>query len=109
MIQINEKKWSIHDPDEIFSYKSEGFDISALKFGAAIHPREDMMQFRHNESNCIVDFGYYGCEIKLDGFYTVSVVDGNLEEGWHEPLERYESKDFLNGIANVQAMLTKYT
>ncbi len=110
MIQINENRWSVYDPDEILSYKFEGFDTNSLKFGAAIHPREDMMQFNHKESSCIVDFGYYGCEIKLNGVYTVYVVDGNLKEGaWDEPLERIESKDFLKGITTVQEMLNKYT
>ena len=109
MLQINEEKWNIYDPDKILSYKFEGFDTSALKFGADIHPREDMMQLTHKDSNCIIDFGYYGCEIKLDGFYAVHVIDGNLEEAWYHPLERHESKGFLQGVANVQNMLAKYT
>ncbi|WP_036182398.1 hypothetical protein [Marinobacterium lacunae] len=109
MLLVNEGKWIIYDPDKILGYKLEGFDTGELKFGADIHPREDMMQLTHKESNCIIDFGYYGCEIKLDGFYAVHVIDGNLEEAWYHPLERHESKDFLEGIANVQTMLDKYT
>ena len=109
MLQINKAKWEVYDPDNVLSYKIEGFDVSALKFGADIHPREDMMQLTHKDSNYIIDFGYYGCEIKLDGFYAVYVIDRNLEEAWYHPLERHESKEFLEGIANVQAMLAKYT
>jgi hypothetical protein len=109
MLQINDKKWKIYDPDNILSYELDGFDTSALKFGAGIHPREDMMQLTNIESNCIIDFGYYGCEIELDGFYVVHVIDGNLEEAWYHPLERHESKGFIEGIINVQAMLAKYT
>lgn len=109
MLQIDESKWDIYDPDKILGYQLKGFDRGVLGFGAAIHPREDMMQFTHKESRCIVDFGYYGCEVELDGFYVVRVVDGNLEEGWHQPLERLESKDFLEGIVHAQAMLEKYT
>ena len=108
MLQINDTKWEIYDPDNILSYNLEEFDTSALKFGGDIHPREDMMQFTHKKSNCIIDFGYYGCEIKLDGFYAVHVVDGNLEEAWYHPLERLESKGFIEGINNTQAMLAKY-
>lgn len=109
MFQIDKSKWKIYDPDKILSYKLEDFDASTLKFGGDIHPREDLMQFTHKESNCIVDFGYYGCEIKLGGFYAVHVIDGNLEEAWYHPLERHESKAFMEGIANVEAMLQKYT
>lgn len=109
MIEVNGNKWKIYDPDNILSYDFEGFDTSILKFGAAIHPREDMMQFTNINSNCIVDFGYYGCEVKLDGFYAVHVVDGNIEEAWHQPLERHQSKNFLEGINSVREMLEKYT
>lgn len=109
MIKIDKSKWQIYDPENILNYEADGFDTSVLKFGAAIHPREDLMQFTHKESNCIVDFGYYGCEIKLDGIYAVYVIDGNLEEAWNHPLERHESQDFLKGITDVQTMLAKYT
>ena len=109
MLQINNSKWEVCDPDNILSKKLKEFDVSALKFGADIHPREDMIQLTHKESNCIIDFGYYGCEIELDGFYAVHVIDGNLEEAWYHPLERHESKFFLEGITNVQCMLAKYT
>lgn len=109
MLQINEEKWNIYDPDKILSHKLEGFDTRALRFGANVHPREDMMQFIHKESNYIIDFGYYGCEIKLDGFYAVYVIDGNLEEAWCHPLEKHTSKSFLTSIAHVKNMLTKYT
>ena len=109
MLEIDSSRWKIYDPDNILSHELEGFDTSCLKFGADIHPREDMMQLTHKESNCIVDFGYYGCEVKLDGFYAVHVIDGNLEEAWFQPLERHESKEFVEGIVNVQTMLEKYT
>ena len=68
-----------------------------------------MILLTHKESNCIIDFGYYGCEIKLDGFYAVRVIDGNLEKAWYHQLEGHESKGFIEGISNVQAMLAKYT
>ncbi len=109
MFQIDKGKWKIYDPDNILGYKREGFDTSILKFGGDIHPREDLLQLTHNESNYIVDFGYYGCEVELDGFYAVHVIDGNLEEAWYPPLERHESKCFLEGISSIEAMLTKYT
>ncbi len=109
MLQINESKWGIYDPDNILSYKLEGFDTSVLKFGADIHPREDMMQLTHKESNCIIDFGYYGCKIEFDGFYAVHVINSDLEEAWYHPLELHESKSFLESISNVQTMLAKYT
>ena len=80
MFQVDKSKWKIYDPDEILSHEFEGFDTGVLKSEASIHPREDMMQLTHKESNRIVDFGYYGCEIKLDGFYAAHVVDGNLKE-----------------------------
>ncbi|SDU21136.1 hypothetical protein [Halopseudomonas salegens] len=109
MFQVDKSTWHIYDPDNILSSRREGFDTGILRFGGDIHPREDLMQFTHRLSNCIVDFGYYGCEINLDGFYAVSVVDGHMEEGWQSPMERLESRDFLAGITHVQAMLEKYT
>jgi len=109
VLQIDESKWNVCDPDNILSYEFERFDTRELKFGADIHPREDMLQLTHKKSNCIIDFGYYGCEVKLDGLYLVYVVDGNHQEGLCEPYDHLESKDFLGGIKNVGAMLYKYT
>ena len=109
MLHIDKSKWEIHDADNILRHKLEEFDLNILKFGGDIHPREDLMQLTHNETNFIIDFGYYGCEIKLDGLYIVYVIDGNREDAWVEPLERHESNSFLEGIKNVQTALDKNT
>ena len=107
VLHINETKWSISDPDNILSYKPEEDSDSTLRMG--IHPREDMLQLTHKESNCIIDFGYYDCETKLNGLYAVYVLDGNLVEAWDKPMELHESGDFMEGITHVQSMLDKYT
>lgn len=110
MIKIDKSKWSVYDPDNILRYDRANFDLSMLKFSGAIHPREDLLQFKHQSSGHIIDFGFYGCEVKLEGSWVVYVIDGNLEaEAWDEPLERIESEGFLDGIDNVQSMFNKYT
>ncbi len=109
MLQINHSKWEVNDPDKILSHELKGFNESEVKFGADIHPREDMLQITHKETGFIVDFGFYGCEVELNGFYVVHVIDGNLEEAWHHPLERHESSTFIEGIKNVQAVVAKLT
>lgn len=109
MFRIDESKWKIHDPDGILSYHFESFDVSDLKFGGVIHPREDMLSFTHKETSYIVDFGYYGCEVTMDGRFVVYVIDANLEDGWSNPIERHEENDFLEAILNLKAMYRKYS
>ncbi len=110
MIDINESIWSIYDPDNILNYDRLRFDLSILEFSGDIHPREDLLQFEHQDTSCIIDFGFYGNEITLEGVWVVCVIDGKLKEAaWQHPLERIESKSFLDGIDNVQLMIEKYT
>lgn len=109
MIQVDEKVWLIHDPDKVLTYDRKTFDTSIIKFLGDIHPREDLLSFENRAKNYIVDFGYYGCEVALDGNWVVYVIDGNIEEPWEHPVERHETKGFLEGINNVELMLKKYT
>ncbi len=109
MIQLDEKIWTIHDPDKILSYELEDFDVSIIKFCGDIHPREDLLSFENCNTKYVVDFGYYGCEVALDGSWVVYVINGNIEEPWGEPVERIDTNNFLEGIGNVQTMLSKYT
>ena len=91
-------------------YDRSSFDLSILKFSGDIHPREDLLQFKHQNTSHIIDFGFYGDEVKLEGVWVVYVIDGKLkEDAWEDPLERIESKNFLDGIKNVQSMFNKYT
>tara|TARA_R110000751_G_scaffold46081_2_gene104020 strand:- start:150 stop:449 length:300 start_codon:yes stop_codon:yes gene_type:complete len=99
----------VHDPDEVLTYDRENFDASILKFLGDIHPREDLLSFENKITNYIVDFGYYGCELALDGTWVVYVVNGNINEPWEQPVERHETDAFLEGIDNVDIMLQKYT
>ena len=109
MLKFDDSIWSVHDPDKVLSCDKPNSDESILKFLGDIHPREDLMNFENKHSKYIVDFGYYGCEVELDGSWVAYVIDGNIEDAWDEPVERYETKTFLDGIASVQAMLNKYT
>ena len=109
MIQVDKNIWSINDPDKVLSFDASDFDQSVLKFGGAIHPREDLLSFEHNSLNYLIDFGFYGSEITLDGSWVVYVIDTNHDEPWGEPVERIQSDRFLEGISYVQSMLTKYT
>lgn len=78
-------------------------------FSDEIHPREDLMGFENGVTKYIVDFAYYGCEVAFGGSWVVYVINGNIEEPCEQPVEHLETKGFLEGINNVQAMLNKYT
>lgn len=109
MLKVDKRKWEVHDPDKVLSYERDVFDINIINFFGEIGPREDLMAFTHKETNYIVDFGYYGSEVELDGYWIVYVIDTNMDEPWESPIERHDSKSFLDGIGNVHAMLEKYT
>lgn len=111
MIEFNSRIWNIRDPDGILNIDREIFEISELKFLGDFHPREDFLSFENIESKIIIDFGFYGCEVKLEGSWQVYVVDGKIEEGWHSPLERHEFAfgEFMQGIDCIKSLLAKYT
>jgi hypothetical protein len=111
MIEFNSKIWKVNDPDRILEVERGEFDAKKLKYLGNYHPREDFINFENIGSKIIVDFGYYGCEVKLDGFWQAYVVDGNLEEGWHSPLEchKFPFSEFKKGVDCVQSLLAKYT
>ena len=110
LIDINKSKWSVYDPDNILDYDRSNFDLSILKFSGDIRPREGLLQFEHQDTSHIIDFGFYGDEVKFEGVWVVYVINGMLkEDAWEHPLERIESKNFLDGIENVQLMFNKYT
>jgi hypothetical protein len=98
LIDVDKNKGDVHDPDKVLSYEREGFNTNNLEQLANIFPREDLMAFTHKETTFTIDFGYYGCEIELDGYWVVYVINGNIDEPWYSPIERHESKIFLEDI-----------
>lgn len=110
MIKFNSRIWNIRDPDGILNVDREKFEISEFKFLGDFHPREDFLSFENIESKIIIDLGFYGCEVKLEGSWQVYVVDGKLEEGWHSHLERHEFLfgEFMQSIDCVKSLLAKY-
>ena len=111
MIQFNVQNWKTHDPDGILRVDRDKFAIEYLKFLGDFHPREDFLSFENIDTKIIVDFGFYGNEVNLSGVWRIYVVDGNLEDGWHSPLEQHKFvfSDFFQGINCVQLLLVKYS
>lgn len=114
MIQFDQYIWVTHDPDGVLT---NNFDLHTLKNReevfkrGEIYPREDLMQFTHKASKICIDHGYYGCEVKLNGRWTVYVIDGNLEaDAWNTPLERHDFTfdNFIKSIECVQKLLNIY-
>ena len=67
MVRFDSSIWKTYDPDEILSLDASEFNKRVIGFSQKIHPRQDLLQFTHESTNIIIDFGYYGDEDSVDG------------------------------------------
>jgi len=109
LINFNNSIWSARDPDNILLTTPDSINENCFGFGKSIHPREDLLQFTNLNNEKIIDFGFYGDEIELNGKWIVFVVISGNPDAWYNPLERYEFKEFIDGVGKVQELLNKYT
>ena len=109
MLKFDKHLWEIYDPDKILSYNKDNFDLNALISLGKIYPREDLMFFKNIFTNKTIDFGYYGCEIQLDGIWIVYVVDENKKNAWDKPLEvhKFLFTQFYQSINCIQDIIEK--
>ena len=109
MFEIDVDIWRIYDPDGVLKLSFDATSSSLVDFLKGIHPREDLVQLVN--SNIIVDLGYYGSEIELDGKWVARVVDTNIEDPWDHPIEceSFAYSEFVPALKRIEMMVAKYT
>ena len=111
MISFNSKLWTAHDPDKLLSFNRDHVALTTANLLDHINPREDLIYFQHTESHIIIDYGYYGCEVELNGKWSIYVIDGNIEDAWENPIEKhtFPFHDFMLEIKYIENLILKYT
>jgi len=109
VIEFDDKVWTAQDPDGMLSLKKS--DLSCFACDGKISPREDLLQFKHRMSGIVVDYGYYGSDVELNGSWIVYVITEASPEGWDLPLEKhsFSYNNFVKSTNCVQTILEKYT
>lgn len=101
--------WEKYDPDMILSYSEselENFAKSRFKCNT-IFPREDMIQYIHKESGCIVDMGFYGDIDSNDGIWKVVVIGS--DQDWENPIKVYNFIGIVDVVKQTKELINEFS
>ena len=104
MTHFDPEKWNITDDDKILSMElSDILAQEKIAFEAkSIHPREDLVQMVHKESNIILDMGFYG-----EKSWKVYTVDKLI--GWEQPIEVKTFDNLVQSTNYIKLLASKYS
>lgn len=102
------KNWKINDPDNVLGIlKGDLQRISDDNFESAeIYPREDLIQCRNKKTGIILDLGFYGCEVSLEGIWIVYVISSDLD--WENPISKEQFTNIIDAKEQFKEHLFHY-